>query len=412
MLGPVRTRRGFLLDAARLSAPLLLGAGRLGRCGERDRDDPVERIDREVLWNGRAEEDVWFHPRPCTLPGPGEPSVLMTLQSISGSDYYGQVHWTRSDDLGRTWSEPEPIAALGRRALEGGVQEGICDVVPQHHPRSGTVLAIGHNVYYAGGRLTQPYGDRHPWYVVGDGRGGWSERRRLEWDHPDTSGIYTCGCAERLVLEDGDLLIPVSHGPRQRRDRAVTSLRCAFDGETVTVLESGRGLRLPVGRGLLEPSLVRFGGEVRMTIRAEDGRGYHSLAEDGLAWSDIAPWRWDDGEELVMSTTQQHWLARGEHLYLVYTRKDDRNERVMRYRAPLYMAAVDPDAVHLVRESERVLLPLRGDPAEAPEHVARMGNFHTLAVRDDESWVTVGESRPASGWKGDLLLARIRWGSS
>jgi hypothetical protein len=27
----------------------------------------------------------------------------------------------------------------------------------------------------------------------------------------------------------------------------------------------------------------------------------------------------------------------------------------------------------------------------------------------DESWVTVGESMPNNNWRGDTLLARIRW---
>ena len=41
------------------------------------------------------------------------------------------------------------------------------------------------------------------------------------------------------------------------------------------------------------------------------------------------------------------------------------------------------------------------------EHMG--GNFHTLNVVPDESWVTVGEWQPKNGIKGDLLLARIRW---
>ena len=36
----------------------------------------------------------------------------MTLQEITGSDVYGQVHWTTSSDFGRTWRDPEPIPRL------------------------------------------------------------------------------------------------------------------------------------------------------------------------------------------------------------------------------------------------------------------------------------------------------------
>jgi hypothetical protein len=41
--------------------------------------------------------------------------------------------------------------------------------------------------------------------------------------------------------------------------------------------------------------------------------------------------------------------------------------------------------------------------------VAAIGNFHPLNVTLQESWVTVGEERSRDGWRGDTLLARIRW---
>ena len=37
------------------------------------------------------------------------------------------------------------------------------------------------------------------------------------------------------------------------------------------------------------------------------------------------------------------------------------------------------------------------------------GNFHPVNASAAESWVTDGEILPKRGWKGDLLLARIRW---
>ncbi len=150
-------------------------------------------------------------------------------------------------------------------------------------------------------------------------------------------------------------------------------------------------------------------GRFYLTIRAEDDRGYVSASDDGLHWEPQRPWCWDDGEPLVMSTTQQHWLPHSDGLFLVYTRKAESNVNVMRWRAPLYLAEVDREALRLVRSSERVVLPLIGDGIDDPAHVARMGNFHTVAATPGESWVTVGETLPADGWRGDTLLARIRW---
>jgi hypothetical protein len=45
---------------------------------------------------------------------------------------------------------------------------------------------------------------------------------------------------------------------------------------------------------------------------------------------------------------------------------------------------------------------LIGDGIDDPDHVARMGNFMPVNA-------TVGETLPADGWKGDTLLARVKW---
>ena len=93
----------------------------------------------------------------------------------------------------------------------------------------------------------------------------------------------------------------------------------------------------------------------------------------------------------------------------VYTRKDPSNLNVPRWRAPLWIAQVDPRKLCLMRETERVVLPLVGDGVNKADEVAYSGNFHPVNVSPDESWVTDGEIIPKRGWKGDLLLSRIRW---
>ena len=94
---------------------------------------------------------------------------------------------------------------------------------------------------------------------------------------------------------------------------------------------------------------------------------------------------------------------------LVYNRKDASNVNVIRWRAPLWIAQVDPKTLRLRRDTERVVLPLVGDGVNAPDDVAYSGNFHPVNVTADEAWVTDGEILPKRGWKGDLLLARLRW---
>ncbi len=370
----------------------------------------VKGIERSILWNGRAGGTTWFHPRACMIPGKGTPTAFMTLQSITGSDVFGHVHWSVSTDLGKRWSDPVKVAALGRHPARNGLQEGVCDVVPEYHPPTKTVLAMGHNVYYnKRGTLARPQLERYPVYVVRTPDGAFSAARKLEWDDPRATAIYSCGCAQRITLDDGDVLVPLTFGAKGVGPRSVTSVRCTFDGKTLTIKQVGNELAGSVKRGLLEPSLARLDGRYYMTIRAEDGRGYVTSSADGLHWNAKRPWCWDDGEPLTMSTTQQRWLPHRKALFLVYTRKAKENVNVFRWRAPLYLARVDTEKFCLVRSTERVVLPLIGDGVNNAKHVARMGNFHTVAATPQESWVTVGECLPNDGWRGDLLLARVRW---
>jgi hypothetical protein len=154
---------------------------------------------------------------------------------------------------------------------------------------------------------------------------------------------------------------------------------------------------------------VRYRGKFYATLRAEDSRGYVAASDDGLDFAEKQPWCWDDGTPLEMSTTQQHWLPHSEALHLVYTRKDASNAKVIRWRAPLFMAQVDLKTLRLIRETERIVLPLTGDGVNAADEVPLMGNFQTLNVSANESWVTDGEMLPKHGFKGNLVQGKIRW---
>jgi len=367
----------------------------------------IATIDVETIWHGRASGVTWFHPRACALPQPG--TFLMTCQSIGGSDVFGQVHWSVSTDHGDTWSAPAPIRSLGRRDLVDGLQEGVCDVVPGCHAETGVTLAVGHNVYYRNNVLTKPSEDRFPVFAVRDANGAWRGRHTLAWPNADVPAIYTSGCAQRIDLADGHILLPLSVGDRPDAPRWVCTALCTFDGAELAIEAMSNRLHLEVRRGLLEPTLAVHDAVVYMTIRAEDSRGYVSMSRDGMTWSGIQPWCWDDGEPLTMSTTQQRWIANRHGLYLAYTRRAPENVNVMRWRAPLYIAQVDTAGLRLIRATEHVAIPMTGDGINDPDHVARMGNFHTVNAGPDEAWITVGETLPADGWRGDTLLARVRW---
>ena len=407
MRSPTLTRRHFTATLATGVTALAL------RTTAADAPGPIAGIEKVTVLRGRdGRGPTWFHPRACVVPGgAGQPdTVFMTLQTIAGSDYFGPLHWMTSTDTGRTWTTPQVLPPLGRVPAAAGAEEGVCDVVPEWHAQSGTVLAMGHNVFYKGPKFSPDQPARRPVYAVWR-NGTWGPRRHLAWADPRGAQIYSNGCGQRLVLPNGDLLIALTYAATKTQPRAVTSVLCSFDGDTLAVKRVGSELTHAKGRGLLEPSLTAWGGRFYLTLRAEDERGYVCSSEDGLAWSPKQAWTWDDGEPLTLSTTQQHWLPHSDALWLVYTRKDASNVNVLRWRAPLWMAQVDPRTLRLIRATERVVLPLVGDGVKDPDRVAIMGNFHPLNVTPAESWVTVGEWQPKNGIKGDLLLARIRWAS-
>ncbi|MEZ6048543.1 MAG: sialidase family protein [Planctomycetaceae bacterium] len=369
----------------------------------------VKSIESEVLFNGRTENHRWFHPRACVVPGTDHDSVLMTMQSITGSDVFGPVHWTESLDQGKSWTTPELIPGLGRREFDATHEVGVCDVTPQYHPQTQTTIAMGHNVYYRNQVLANPQLNRWPVYSIRNAEGAWSQPQKLHWDDPRGAFIYTCNCGQRLVLENGDILIALTFGADIKQPRLISTIRCTYDGSEIKVTESGNTLENSVKRGLLEPSLVAYGNRYYVTIRAEDDRGYVAVSDDGLNWEPQVPWCWEDGEPLVMSTTQQHWLEHSDALYLVYTRRDETNAKVIRYRAPIYMAEVNLETMQLNRETEQIVLPALGDPVNFPKGVALMGDFNITHLNQHESWVTVGENLPYAGYKGNTLLARIKW---
>ncbi len=376
-------------------------------------DKLIQSISKETVRKNRDGSGVtWFHPRACMVPGTdGQPIALMNLQEIGGSDYFGQVHWSQSIDFGQTWTEPEPIAALGRDPVEShpDLKAAVCDVTPQYHPQSGTVLALGHVVFYRGPRFAR--GDqlaRYPVYVVRRRDGTWSERKILHWDDPRGRHIYTNNCGQRVVMPNGDIMLSFTFGPKPEH-RMVAGVRCSFDGEELKIIEVGPPLENKVGRGLLEPSITRFNDRFYMTIRAEDDHGYVAISDDGVNYRDKTAWAWDDGTPIGMSTTQQHWLTHSDGMFLVYTRQDSSNTNVLRWRSPLWVARVDTERLCLIRATEQIVLPLVGDGVSASDEVALMGNFAVTNVSPHESWVTVGEWLPRRGAKGDLLLSRIRW---
>jgi hypothetical protein len=133
-----------------------------------------------------------------------------------------------------------------------------------------------------------------------------------------------------------------------------------------------------------------------------DHSAFVARGKDGLTYEPFTEWTYDDGQVLGSYNTQQHWVAHHDALYLVYTRRGANNDHVMRHRAPLFIAQVDPEKLHILRRTERVLI---------PESDADLGaGFGVLDVNPQETWVVSSEI-PSRGTRAynRVLLAKIIW---
>jgi hypothetical protein len=331
---------------------------------------------------------------------------------LRGSDVFDALSDMRSDDLGKTWSAVrEHSQTLGRRNEPNGIVVGACDFVPKWHAKTGKLLGIGQTVRYLNNKVMEKRQRETCYSIYDEKTRSWSAWKTLVM--PDDPKFYAAGSgsAQRVDLENGDVLLPIYFKGKEDAFYRTTVVRCSFDGTTLQYRAHGDEFELNSGRGLFEPSLTRFGKKYFLTMRNESA-GYVSVGNDGLHFSKPKRWDWDDGSELGTYNTQQHWVSHADALYLVYTRKGAHNDHVFRHRAPLFMAQVDPDRLQVMRQTERIAVPERG---------ARLGNFGIVNVNEHETWITVAEwmqtwppnfiIRPDNIYEADnrVYAARIRW---
>ncbi len=349
----------------------------------------MSNIEHARFWEGR-ETPNYFHPAVCNT---ADGKLMMTLQLHSGvSDTYGDPEFTISQDGGVSWPSPEPITALETIRVSETTAEAVSDIRPVYHPLTKSVLVTGVVAFYSEDKCVTADKDfdanryrQCPVYAVYRSDGTWSKKRKLL---PESflkdSFDWRTACAQVLVLPDGDLILPIYFKPNQAKLYSVCTVRCSFDGEEMAIKEVGPMLSTDAGRGFLEPSVIDKSGTFYLTIRAEDNKGYWAESSDGLNWVNLKPWKWDNGDELKTSTTQQHWLKIQDKLYLVYTREDKSNKDVIRWRAPLFMAEVDLEENCLLRETEQIVLPLEFRDGEPN----LMGNFNVFNMSETTSIVT------------------------
>lgn len=366
----------------------------------------------DVAHRELSPDYCWFHPRVAALPGfgrEGQPAVVMTIQKHLGvSDHYSGLWYLRTDDLGETWTGPTEIPELAWRRGPNDETIAVCDVTPGWHGKSGKLLAIGIKLRYSpqGAQLVDQPRSHECAYATFDPRTNeWSSWNMLAM--PETDGkffLVAPGCVQWLVQPNGTLLIPTYFKGRTGEDYTSTVLHCSFDGQELKYLGHGTELAIVGGRGFVEPSLAFYQGTYYLTLRNDD-RAYVATSKDGLHYEPPRGWTFDDGQDLGSYNTQAHWLVHSDGLFLTYTRRGANNDHIMRNRAPIFVAQVDPQKLQVLRRTEQALLPERG---------AVLGNFGATAITPHESWVTdaefvIGVEPHPRGADGTVWVGRVIW---
>ncbi|MGE3410264.1 MAG: sialidase family protein [Pirellulales bacterium] len=370
------------------------------------------RVKTEVIHRQLDPGFCWFHPRAAAIPGhgqQGQPAVIVTIQKhLAADDHYSGLWYLRSDDLGKTWAGPTEIAELAWQQESPDVTIAVADVTPAWHAASGKLLAIGTKVRYSqsGKQLDeQPKSNECAYASFDPVANQWSNWKMLEMPDTQSKFYLVCpGCVQWVTKADGTLLLPVYYRGPTGSDYSTTILHCRFDGQTLAYMEHGDELAIVGGRGFAEPSLIEYAGKYFLTLR-NDAKGYVTTSDDGLHFSPVRPWMFDDDKELGSYNTQAHWLAHSEGLFLSYTRRGADNDHITRNRAPLFLAQVDPGTLRVMRRTEQALIPERG---------VMLGNFGAAPISDQESWVTDAEFLVAGkphprGADGSTFAARVIW---
>lgn len=359
------------------------------------------------------ETGFWFQARAVSLPqsaadrleGPG-PRVLLTMQlhGMKGTHNYKGIASAWTDDLGKSWQGPTAHEELDLRITEGSdnrYYEVPVDATPIYHPSTQKVLLLGATFQVdTKTRKDVPGGASDVFYAVYDPQTNkWDTWQKLKFPKSFKWPYKRAGCVQSIVEPSGDILMPFYFGQHNNSIHYSSVARCTFDGHELKYVEHGTELVVDNGRGMSEPSLAKFQGKYFLTMR-NDHTAYISSSSDGLHFSPPQQWRFDDGAELGSYNTQQHFVTHSDALFLVYTRRGVDNDNVMRHRAPLLMAEIDPQSMRVRRGTERIVVPKEG---KSP-----MGNFGVCNISPSSTWITVARRTNTPGDK-NVIVCQIDW---
>ncbi len=365
------------------------------------------QINVMTVAEGYDGEKVWFQPRVCQTESKKKKYVLlMQPWYTKQSDLFGMYHCMYSED-GNNWNEPVAIdpQLADRFENHDSILVRIADVNTQFHTKSHKILAIGGVVRYnQNGKQIGPVSNTC-FFSYDPRTETWEEYQMLNLPKLKIFDYSYPGCSQWVENSDGSILIPLRMYNKELGRFSTTVLHCQYDGKSLSYIQHGNILEKERGRGLFESSLIDYKGRYYLTMR-NDSNGMVSVSKDGLIYSDPIEWKFDNDSLLNSENTQQHWLRSPYGLYLVYTSSQrPENHNVLRGRAPLYMARFDEERMVLLKSTEKVVVGNTG---------AQLGNFGTLDIGDNESWVITSEGTTAQTQEegnnnGRVYIAKIKW---
>ncbi len=367
-----------------------------------------------------SSDQLFLQARAVVLPSEYNQKAFITMSIYGyGTHAYGDLYFLENEPERFHWSVPQIIGSLVQRKVNDTLVKSIGDVTPDWHRKSKTVLCTGKSFFFyatdadyvKGNESTNKRLDieelQEVAYAVYDpSKKEWSGLKAVELPHKLNNGdaFYgvNAGCTQRVDLPNGNVLLPIRY--LKGKQYVSTVILCAYDGKKLKYIKHGSTFTVPEGRGLYEPSLAYYEGNYFLTMRG-DKSAYVAKSANGLDFGPMKEWKFDDGEWLGSYNTQQHWISNPKGVFLVYTRKGANNDHIFRHRAPLFIAQVDPEKLCVLKNTERVLMPIPSDGGD-------VGNFGVTHINDSETWVTVGiapKNSNAPDRTTQIQVAKIQW---
>lgn len=359
------------------------------------------------------------------------------LMTTRRSDISDTIKVRFSEDNGRTWSEPEALAATEELEQNGNHLVELVNATKYDPVAKKTVEFIYQAIYLGevealmnrnlAGQGKKLY--HHAFYRVSDDHGHrWSERKLLKfepgadfnpqnWADPNfLEHNEVCGTYEAYVLADGRLAYPAVVYVPYREDEEdrrvcgklpwydsqpgfVAGAACFFGTWNASQNDYDWTRSNPVTvprrvstRGLSEPMLAEFqDGTLMLDMRGSnkglDYRKYPvrrliSLSNDrGKTWSDVRDLRFDDGEPFYSPAAHSRLLRSSKTGKLYWLGNiSSRPQKGNGDRYPLYIAEIDEQLAALKKSTLTVI----DDRGPTDSTALQLSNFSALENRETQ----------------------------